>query len=176
MKAYLTHRNLLIFAVILVFALLRIWITIPNVSPVAALALFGGAMFNRKSLGFVLPLMVLALSDAFIGFYSIILMAFVYGAVIMISLLSRMMIRRNPDFRRVIAASISSSVLFFIVTNLGVWAEGLLYPRTLNGLVDCFYMGLPFFRFELLGTLAFTTIFFGLYAFAVKLNPKFSAA
>lgn len=176
MKSYLTHRNLLIFAVILVFALLRIWITVPNVSPVAALALFGGAMFNRKSLGFIMPLAVLALSDAFIGFYSVILMSFVYGSVLLIALMSRKMIRRNPEFKNVIFASIASSALFFIITNFGVWAEGLIYPRTLSGLADCFVMGLPFFRYELLGTLAFSTVFFGVYALAVKLNSKFSIA
>lgn len=176
MKAYFTHRNLLIFAVILLFAFLRIWITIPNVQPITALALFGGAMFNRKSLAFLLPLIVLALSDAFIGYYGIILMAFVYGSMLLVSMLSRWMNRGQANFKSLFATGIASSLLFFIVSNFGVWVEGLMYPQTFNGLIDCYVMALPFFRFELIGTLAFTTVFYGLYAIAVKVNPKYSVA
>jgi hypothetical protein len=76
--------------------------------------------------------------------------------------------RKKVNIYSVIGGSISASVVFFLVTNFIVWAEGLWYPLTVEGLVSCYAMALPFFRYELIGTLAFTLFFFGSYSLITR--------
>ena len=150
-------------AFVLLVALVRLMPHPPNVAPVAALALFGGAHFTRKAWAFVVPLVAMLLSDAVLGFHG--LMPVVYGAfaaTVGIGLLLRR--RRSP--LRIAGASLASSVLFFTVTNLGVWALGSLYPKTIGGLVACYVAAIPFFHNTLLGDAFFTAVLFGGLALA----------
>ena len=68
-------------------------------------------------------------------------------------------LRRHPAL--IAGAALTSSVLFFLMTNLGVWASGHLYPRTWAGLVTCYTAALPFFRNGLEGDLLYTLVLFG---------------
>ncbi|HBG69246.1 MAG: hypothetical protein A2W93_04100 [Bacteroidetes bacterium GWF2_43_63] len=168
-------RIFLVIAIMALFAFLRIFIELPNISPVAAIALFGGTFISRKGLAVVLPLAILFASDAILGFYSPFLMAFVYGSFALIAVVG-LWLRNHMKFHNVMLASIASSVLFFIVSNLGVWAEGIWYPMNVTGLTECFAMAIPFFRYELAGTLGFTLVFFGMYQFATSRISAFKAA
>lgn len=58
----------------------------------------------------------------------------------------------------------TGAVWFFIISNFGVWTEGALYPRTLDGLVACYVNALPFFRGTILGDLTWTAVLTGVYA------------
>lgn len=62
----------------------------------------------------------------------------------------------------------ASSVLFFVVTNFGVWAFDGLYPRTLEGLVVCYVAAIPFFANTLAGTLFYALLLFGGFALAER--------
>lgn len=155
-------RFVFVSGIILLFALLRIVISIPNVSPVAAIALFGGSMISRRSWSMILPLAVLFISDLFIGLYSLPLMLAVYGSMILIAFLGRQLLK-NRTIGNIVMVSVASSLSFFIITNLAVWGEGLWYPMTLGGLALCFDLAIPFLRYELIGTLAFSLFFFGSY-------------
>jgi hypothetical protein len=59
------------------------------------------------------------------------------------------------------AASLAGSLVFFAVSNLGVWLGGHLYPHTLAGLAVDYIAGIPFFQATLVGDLIFNTLFFG---------------
>ncbi|OGY26151.1 MAG: hypothetical protein A2134_00930 [Candidatus Woykebacteria bacterium RBG_16_39_9b] len=160
--------------VIILFAVtLRLVPHPPNFAPIAAMALFGGAYLNRKY-AIVIPLVVMFLSDIFIGFYSPVVMTSVYGSFVLVGLLG-MWLKKRKSPGNVIAAAIGSSLLFFLITNFAVWAAGA-YARDLSGLAQSYVMGLPFFRNTLLGDLFYTGVFFGGYelvkSLAVQKRPS----
>jgi len=68
-------------------------------------------------------------------------------------------------------AALAGSVLFFVLTNLGVWALGSWYPKTWEGLVACYVAAIPFFHNTLLGDAFYSTVFFGGLALAEKGLP-----
>jgi MFS family permease len=77
-------------------------------------------------------------------------------------------LRRSPGSTRIIGASVAGSLLFFLVTNFGVWAVGELYPLTTAGLWQCYVAAVPFFRGTLLGDLVYAAVLFGGYALATS--------
>jgi hypothetical protein len=73
------------------------------------------------------------------------------------------MLRPKITWERVAIASIAGSVVFFLISNFGVWVAGRLYPVTMSGLAACYVAALPFFRNSVLGDLACTAVMFGSY-------------
>ena len=142
----------------------------PNFAPIAALALFGGAHLHSR-IGLAVPLAAMFVSDlillsvmAVTAFSPI--TPFVYGSFLGIGLIG-IALRRRDNWNRpawIAAATLASSLLFFIGSNFGVWAAGSLYPRTLSGLVACYVAAIPFFRNTLLGDAFWVTAMFGTYA------------
>ncbi len=131
-----------------------------NATPVMAIALFGGAHLSRRW-GILLPLLIVAASDLLIGWHATI--PFTWGAFALTGLVG-WWIGRGPSVTRILAGAVGGSMLFFLISNFGVWVEGLLYPRTLSGLRECYVAAIPFFRGTFLGDLVFTTVFFTSYA------------
>ena len=137
----------------------------PNFTPITALALFGGASFADKRAAFVVPLLGLVLSDLMLGFYSI--TPFVYGGFALIVALG-LWLRRRKSVGSVACAAVAGALLFFVVTNFGVWVLGGLYPKTLAGLGDCYMAAIPFFRNTLASSLLYSPVLFGGLALAEK--------
>ena len=131
----------------------------PNVAPIAAMALFGGVYLDRKY-ALIVPLAAMFISDIFLGFHDT--MLFVYGSFLITGLIG-LWLRQHKSYRNIFIASIGSSILFFLVTNFGVWLMGTMYDKTLTGLWEAYLMGLPFFRNTLLGDLGYVVLFFGSY-------------
>jgi len=131
----------------------------PNFSPIAAMALFGGVYFNKKY-ALIIPLIVLFISDIFLGFHSTI--PFVYGSFLITGLIG-LWLKNHRDFKSILTGTLLSSVLFFIITNFGVWLVGNLYLKNITGLSQSYFMAIPFFRYSLVGDLFYTGIFFGSY-------------
>jgi hypothetical protein len=69
-------------------------------------------------------------------------------------------------------ASLLGSILFFFITNFGVWAGGF-YGYTAGGLSKCYVMAIPFFKGTIMGDLFYNLVFFGGYALVRKFNPAF---
>jgi hypothetical protein len=135
-----------------------------NLAPVGAIALFGGAILPRK-LGWWLPMAIMAVSDYIIGFYSGVL--FTWSAFLLVGLFG-MVLRNSSNWFRVPFGALGGGVIFFIMSNFGVWVQGGLYPHTWAGLAECYTMALPFLRNTLMGDLAYGAILFGAYALAVR--------
>jgi hypothetical protein len=154
---------------ILLAAGLRLIPHAPNFAPITAMALFG-ACFLDKKYALVFPLVAMLLSDIFLGFHQV--MFWVYGSFILIGFLG-MWLKNHKTTKNVILISLSSSILFFIITNFGVWL-GPWYAHNLNGLTSCYVLAIPFFRNTLIGDLFYTGVFFGAYNLFV-LNYKRSA-
>lgn len=130
-----------------------------NFTPIAAIALFAG-IYLPKKWALVVPLVGMFISDIFIGFYSLPIMAAVYACFI-VSALIGIWVGKNKKFRTILGGTLLGSVIFFIFTNLAVWIFGTMYAHNLNGFFQCFYMALPFFRNSLAGDLLYTGVLVG---------------
>lgn len=71
------------------------------------------------------------------------------------------LIRSRKSWWNTAVASLASSVMFYIVTNLAVWAFESRYPRNRIGLMTCYTTAIPFFRNSVAGDLFFAVILFG---------------
>jgi hypothetical protein len=162
-------RLLALLSAILVAAALRLLPHPPNFTPVGAMALFGGAYLGRRAVAFVAPLAALLLSDAVLGFYSG--MWVNYLAVSLIVLIGWGLLAQRSVLRLGIAA-VASSILFFVLSNFGVWALSGMYPHDLAGLAACYVAAIPFFQNTVAGDLFYTTLLFGGFAIAERLVPQ----
>lgn len=152
-------------SIIFIAVVIRLLPHIPNVTPIAAMALFGGAYVNKR-FAILTPLAAMVVSDIFLGFSLI--TPFVYASFVLTGLLG-LWLRSHKKTSYILIASLVGSFLFFLVTNFGVWFVWNFYPKTLMGLLDCFIAGLPFFRNTLLGDMGYTVLFFGGYELVQKL-------
>ena len=148
-------------AIILAAALSRLIPHPPNMTSVTAVALFGGAYFSDRRLAFLAPLAALFLSDLVLGFYHH--MEVVYASFALIVCIG-LWLQKDRSALPIAGAALASSVLFFLLTNFGVWAFGSLYPMTLDGLIACYVAAIPFFRNMLLGDVLYTVLLFGGFA------------
>ena len=139
-----------------------------NLTSVAAVALFAGAYLEDRRLAFAVPLIALFLSDLVLGFYKGMAEVYLTFALI-VGLGFWLRGRRRPA--PIALAAVWGSVLFFVLTNLGVWAFGDLYPKTAAGLEACFIAALPFFRNTLGGDLLYSLILFGGFALLERWAP-----
>ncbi len=140
----------------------------PNFTPVGALALFVGMYANKNRWSLLLPLGVMFLSDLFIGFYEIKLMAVVYASFLGYSLLG-LLVAKKKNILTAFLASIGGATIFYLTTNFAVWAFSSWYPHTLWGLMMSYTLALPFFKNTLVGDIFFTGVFFCSYEFLIPM-------
>lgn len=134
----------------------------PNFTAIGTMAIMGGAVLKNPIEGILLPLGTLFISDLIINniiyagegftlFYAS--AAFVYGAVLLTTLISRFAHKLN--FKNYLVLALLSSVLFFFITNFGTWATGTMYPRTMEGLLAALVAGIPYAGSFLAGTVVY---------------------
>ena len=141
-------KELILVLFIFVAALFRLIPHPPNFAPVTALALFSGVYFNNKTLSIGVPLIAMILSDLYLGFYSISL--WVYISFIAVSIFG--IFYKKIKFKSIFI----SSLIFFIVSNFGVWVLG--YPKTFDGFLLCYSLAIPFFGYSLIGDLFYSLV------------------
>lgn len=130
-----------------------------NFAPIAAIAIFGGAVLPRRIAVWV-PLGAMVASDVFIGFYS--MMPVTWACYVLIALASSHWLRW-PSLARGAALTLASSLFFFVVTNFAVWLTSGMYTHTWAGLAHCYVMALPFFRNTAASDLVYTAALFGVF-------------
>ena len=140
----------------------------PNFTPLIAIALFSGFYAANKVLIYGLPIVIMLISDLFLGFYSISI--FVYLSFLLISFFGTM--SKNPGAIKIIFGVLLGSVSFFIITNFGVWILGG-YPRNFAGLLSCYTMAIPFFNNTLAGSFFYSTIMILCYLFCIEVYKLF---
>ena len=152
--------------------------TIPNFSPVAALALYAGFVISRRSLALLVPLTTMLITDMTLGGYDTRLMLVVYAMLAMPvafgAILQRVASRRGAMVTgsASVAAALAGSVAFFVVTNFACWLWSPWYESTLGGLAACYAAALPFFRYTIAGDVGFTVLLFGSHAVAVAVARR----
>ncbi|NTW26644.1 MAG: hypothetical protein HGA37_18240 [Lentimicrobium sp.] len=170
-------RFVVITAIVLMLALSRLLPHPFNFSPIAALALFGGAKYSNRFAAYLIPLAAVWVSDLFLNFafygrfvpfYDGSLIT--YAAFAMIVLLGSLALKKFSA-KNLLLTSLSASVLFFLVSNFGVWAFSGLYPYTAAGITACYAAAVPFFRNTLAGDLVYSFAVFYAFEFAMKRIP-----
>jgi len=132
----------------------------PGVWPVAASALFAGRIFRVPPLALVVPLAATALSNVALPTDDWRVTLAVYAATL-VPAFAGILARRWSGVLPIVAAMVSSSLVFFAVTNFAVWAFNDMYPMTFDGLVQCYVAALPFLDKTVLGDLIWTALLFG---------------
>jgi hypothetical protein len=178
---------------ILTASLYRVWSTRPfGFAPQVAMALLGGAVIKDKRLALLLPLLSLLISDALYQLLYAYDLSPIKGyyrgqwanylLFIGITLFGTLM--KKINFKNVLGFTISGSLLFFVLSNFGVWigGGGFARPKTFDGLLQCYGDALAFHRDyglfpgfygnQLIGDIFFSFVLFGAYylvnRFAVK--------
>jgi len=155
--------------IILTLAFLRLIPHPPNFTPIISMALLGGLFFSNIYLSIIILISSVLLSDFFLGFYEN--MLFVYFSILIINL-TFYNISYKINFKNLYLYSFSAAFIFYVITNFSVWATGTLYEKNLNGLIDCYFFALPFFKNTLISTLFYS--YLGLLIFKPKYIFKFN--
>ena len=148
-------KSLLFFIVLLVLS--RLIPHPPNFTPLIAGAVFLPFMLKDRTLIIVgLPILCLFISDLIIGFHS--LMLWTYGAFLIIGLTVFNISKLN--LRTLLGLSLASPTIFYVISNFGVWLTAVTYTKDLNGLLECYFLALPFYGNSLVSTVLFSLVFF----------------
>tara|TARA_B100001287_G_C22427016_1_gene409583 strand:+ start:41 stop:598 length:558 start_codon:yes stop_codon:yes gene_type:complete len=160
-----------ILGVILLASFSRLIPHYPNFTPVIAIAIFGGRFFNDRILAVLLPLLILWVSDLILNnfilnYYESFIFLYPgffwqYLPIICITLIGRYLLDKI-SILGLLGVSISSSLIFYIVSNFGVFISSSIYTKDLSGLITCYTAALPFFYGTLSSTVIYTFSLFGL--------------
>ena len=130
----------------------------PNFTPIIAAAIVSGYFFKNINLSSFTLLIAMLISDLFIGFYENVI--FVYASLLLITFVFHK-ISSKINFKNLFIYGFAGSLIFFIVSNFGVWALGspgvsdIVYEKSLNGLIQCYVLAIPFFGNTFLSTVIF---------------------
>ena len=164
----------IISIIILLAASTRIMPHPPNFSPMAAIGLFGAAHFAKKWQAFLIPLIGIWISDLVInnfvysshssnfvwfygGFY------WQYISYVFIIFAGLFIFNKGISVTNTLGGMVSSSGIFFLFSNFGVWAGGAMYTKNISGLITCYAAGIPFIHNTIISDALFTTVLFGTY-------------
>jgi hypothetical protein len=154
-----------------------------NLAPVGALGLFAGSRL-RWYWACLVPVLAMLAADLLLmrplaamgqpAFHDGTLV--VYASMALYALIGRG-VGRSGSPVRIAAGSLLGSTQFFLLTNfVFFYGQSSIYPRTLAGLAECYYMGLEFFGKTLAGDLLYAGLFFGTYAALLHLPQREKAS
>ena len=155
---------------------------LPNFTAVGAIAILG-AVHLKGLKKWIFPIGLLWLSDLILNniiykqyydHFQVIGSVWVYGSFALIGVMAYYMMK-SPSWMRLVSTSIFAGVLFFLITNFGVWlAGGSPYTKDISGLITCYEAGIPFFRNTVLGNLFYSFVLFGGYEYIASKYKQFS--
>lgn len=181
-KEKLTLRFGVITLIVLFAALSRLIPHPSNFAPIGAVALFGAAYYSKRYLAFAIPIFSMWVSDLiinnvvysayfdhFVWFYRG--SVFTYGAFVLIVIMG-MFSLKTIQVSNLAYSALAASVIFFIISNFGVWLSSGMYPHTFGGLTACYAAGIPFFHNAILGDVIYTGAMFGAFEWCVRRVPE----
>ena len=160
MKKYfkISGKEIFPIGLVLLLAFSRLIPHPPNFTPIIAVAIMSGYFFKNINLSFLTLIVAMLVSDLFIGFYENVI--FVYASLLLITFVFYK-ISNKINFKSLFIYSFAGSLIFFTVSNFGVWALGspgvydIAYDKNFNGLLQCYILAIPFFGNTFLSTLIF---------------------
>ena len=150
------QKIVLFFYLVGLIALSRIIPHPPNFTPVLAMAVFMPYLTRDLYSAMLVPLSAMFVSDLYLGLHSS--MFWVYGSILLCTTLSQYTMSIMKTYVHLGSNALLSSIIFFVVTNFAVWMSGSMYPLTLEGLLLCYTMAIPFFGNTLAGTLFYVSL------------------
>lgn len=137
-------------------------------SGVGAVAIFGGSYFKNKVNAFLVPILVMFLSDLGLaltmgvdyGFYKG--QYLTYIAFVLMILVGHLMIKK-VNFVNVALAGFAAVFVHWIVSDLGVWYGSTRFPQTLMGFWQCLYEAIPYEKNFLYATWGYSALMFGIF-------------
>ena len=180
MLSKMSPKISIIFFTVFAVAMSRIIPHWPNVTAVAAMAIFGGATLRNSFAAVLIPLSAIFFSDLIINnvFYAEYYDSFVffgasagwiYAAFILMTVLSHLTIK-SFKVTPIISTTVLSTILFFGLTNFGTWLHSPFYTQDMAGLLLAFEAGIPFVLNSLFSNLFFAGLFF--YGYSVATEKK----
>ncbi len=178
-------HTIIIISLIILAVLSRLLPHPGNFSPLAAIALFGATYFSNKKWAILVPMAAWWLSDLLLNntIYAEYQTGFsLFAGYQFWSFLSILAIvgigyilLKRINVVNVLGSALIAAVLFFVVSNFGVWLSGTLYTKNVTGLIECYVAAIPFFHWTLIGNIFYLGLMVGMYElFAYKL-PQFKS-
>ena len=189
-KQTFNPRTIVIGVFMLAVAALRVILNmkpgfsfLTNFTPIGAMALFGGAYFNKSWKSYLFPLLTLWISDIalsrlvyyhdwrlfYSGFY------WAYGAFALMVIAGKYLLK-NVSVKSILFSAFTVTFIHWIVADLGVWSGGVMYSKTLSGWWACLSAAIPFERNFLCGTLLYAAIMFGSFEWMKTKYPSLKIA
>ena len=143
-----------VFILFLIFVgvMSRIYPYAPNFTPMLSIALLSG-FYSKNKFFVLLPILIMLISDIMIGNHTVV--PWVYSSFILIFALGYLI--KKSSYSNIFIFSILSSVIFFVISNLGVWFTGG-YSYSFNGLIACYTAAIPFFKNTLISTVLYSSV------------------
>jgi len=157
-------KGIIFFTLLLVLS--RVVPHPPNFTPILAGIIF--LPFIKKDFIFsmIVPIAVMLISDFIIGMHS--LMFWTYLPILILSFLAFYFYQ--DSFRRIINLAIFSPIIFFILSNFGVWVNSAKYSRNFSGLVECYIYAIPFYASSAISCILFSIVFYLIRQLIFKKN------
>ncbi len=171
MKEYFTPKSTLVLSLILLAICSRFLPHPPNFTAVGASALFSAAIFPSIILALLIPVSAMIITDIYLGFHHSIWS--VYIAILIISGIG-ILLRGKISATKVFGASLAGSVIFFILTNYAAWLTLPMYAKDVPGLMESYFMAIPFFGNTVAGDLFYNGILFGTFYLVTQRFPAFA--
>ena len=120
----------------------------PNFTSLIALSFYVPALLGIS----YIPALIIsfAITDFIIGYHTGTF--FTWGSVFLIGLISHFFTKTLISR---MSGALFGALIFFIVTNFGVWVSGM-YGYTFSGLVECYFLAIPFFAYTAISTVIFS--------------------
>ena len=167
-KDLLSGKFILAAGLILAAAFTRLIPHYPNFTAVGAIALFGGAYLQNGKLAFAVPFIAMLITDWIIGFHHTMWAVYLsFGLIVLIGI----QVSKNKKVSNILIGAVSSSILFFVITNFAQWISDPFYAKTGAGLAQCYTLAIPFFVYTALGDIFYVAVLFGVYELAETKFP-----
>ena len=158
-------KNYLPLCLIFVLVFSRLIPHPPNFTPIIAAAIMGAYLFKNIWISSSILLVSMFLSDLVIGLHWGAI--YVYLSIFVIIIFQSFVVKKINKTNLVVYCFISS-LIFFVITNLSVWAFSGMYEKNIDGLLSCYILAIPFFTNTIISTIFFSYIAYTVVNYGFK--------
>lgn len=159
----------------------------PNFTAIGAVSIFAAAFAGSRTVAIIIPYLAMLVSDMILNnlvyarlypddYHSFVFLyrgaLWSYAAFGLIVMIAHYALQKSITLPRVIFTSLGASLIFFLLSNFGVWASTGVFPITPAGLLSCYIAGLPFLVNQIAGDLFYSAVLFGVALHIFALKPK----
>ena len=155
------RNNFFSISLIFVLTLSRLIPHPPNFTPIISVAILSSFFFKNINLSISVILIYMFISDLLIGFHNYFF--FTYIPLVVIAIVFKEKILK---YKNILIYSVIGVIIFYLISNFGVWFLGKNYENNIHGLISCYIAGLPFLKNSLISTIFYTYLTFSIFKFS----------